>query len=241
MKAIQEILQFPLSGMPKRYKTARHKTLPLREQPAYRVASKPDACTLSELLAVIVGGSEQMETSEHLLERFKTVQALAQAHPNEIAKVRGMGSQTALRLKAALSLARKLMERQEERILIMNPQDAYDVVRPILEGRDQENLVVVVSDTRNRVLEIVVVYQGAVNSAQVRVAELFRPAIRLNAPSIILAHNHPSGDPNPSPEDIALTRAVREAGKLLDIDMLDHIVVGTGRYISLKEKQLGFS
>jgi DNA repair protein RadC len=84
------------------------------------------------------------------------------------------------------------------------------------------------------------VYKGSVNSAQVRVGEVFREAIRENCPSIIVAHNHPSGDPTPSPDDIAVTRDMIQAGNLLDIEVLDHIVIGGGRWISMKQKRLGF-
>lgn len=241
MKAIQETMQWPITGMA--YRPSRRKLLPLRDQPAYRVASNPEACTLAELLAVIVGGDQQIETAERLLAKFQSVLALEKAHPNEIGSVKGVGQATALRLKAALTLGRKLMEPAAERPQIMNPEAAYQVVRPLLDGYDQERLVVVVCDTHNKVLETSLVYQGSVNSSQVRVAELFRRAIQINAPAIILGHNHPSGDASPSPEDVTLTRAVVQSGKLLDVTVLDHIVVGvgTGRYVSLKERGLAFN
>jgi len=95
-------------------------------------------------------------------------------------------------------------------------------------------------DTRNHFLMNETVYRGSLNSSQVRVGELFKSAVRRNAASIIVAHNHPSGDPTPSPDDIAVTRAIVEAGKLLDIDVLDHLVIGGGNYVSLKERGLGF-
>lgn len=95
-------------------------------------------------------------------------------------------------------------------------------------------------DVRNRVLDIVEVYHGSLNTSQVRVGELFKAAIRRNAAAIIVVHNHPSGDPTPSPDDIAITRAIVQAGKLLDVDVLDHLVIGGGRYISLKERGIGF-
>lgn len=106
---------------------------------------------------------------------------------------------------------------------------------------EQEEMRVVLLDTRNRVLEDVVVYRGSLNSAQVRVGEIFKHAIRRNAAAVILVHNHPSGDPNPSPDDVAVTRAIVQAGKLMDIDVLDHIVIGRGRYTSLKQRGLGFT
>ena len=85
------------------------------------------------------------------------------------------------------------------------------------------------------------VYQGSLNSSWIRIAEVFRDAVRINAAAVIIAHNHPSGDPTPSPEDVAVTKAIVEAGKLLDIEVLDHLVIGQGRYVSMKAKGLGFS
>jgi len=105
---------------------------------------------------------------------------------------------------------------------------------------EQEHLRVILLDTRNRVIDIVEIYHGSLNSAQVRVAELFKPAIQRMSAAIILVHNHPSGDPTPSPDDVAVTRAVVQAGRLLDIDTLDHLVIGRGRFVSLKERGLGF-
>ena len=95
-------------------------------------------------------------------------------------------------------------------------------------------------DTRNRVMNLTKLYQGSVNQSQVRIGEIFRQAITDNAPSIIVAHNHPSGDPTPSPDDVAVTRQIFQAGKLLDIEFLDHLIIGAGRYVSLKDRGLGF-
>jgi DNA repair protein RadC len=107
---------------------------------------------------------------------------------------------------------------------------------------EQEYLKVMLLDTRNRVLDIVEVYRGSVNSSQVRVGEIFKPALQRMAPAIIVIHNHPSSDPTPSPDDVTVTRAIVQAGKLLDITCLDHIIIGgTGRFVSLKERGLGFS
>ena len=107
---------------------------------------------------------------------------------------------------------------------------------------EQEYLKTILLDTRNRVMAIIEVYHGNVNSSQVRVAEVFKPAIQRMAPAIICVHNHPSNDPTPSPDDVAVTRAMVQAGKLLDIQMLDHLIIGgNGRFVSLKERGLGFS
>jgi DNA repair protein RadC len=111
-----------------------------------------------------------------------------------------------------------------------------------MSAMEQEHLRVILLDTRNRVLETVEVYIGSVNSSQVHVGELFKPAIRRNAAALIVVHNHPSGDPTPSPDDVAVTRAIVQAGKLLDVDVLDHMVIGQGerKWVSMKERGLGF-
>ena len=104
---------------------------------------------------------------------------------------------------------------------------------------EQEQRLILL-DTRNRVLQMPVIYVGSLNASVVRVGELFRAAIRENAAAIIVVHNHPSGDPSPSPEDIQVTRQLASAGRLLDIELLDHIIIGRQRYVSLKERGLGF-
>jgi DNA repair protein RadC len=223
------------------YNIPRLKLLPVREQPAFRVAKDSDACSLAELLAVIIGGSNQIETAERLLAQFGTIQKIAQAHINEIGKVQGVSNLTALRLKAALALGRKLLQPEDERPCIHSPGDAAQILMPMLAHREQEYMVVMPLDTRNRMLDVVEVYHGSLNSSMVRIGELFKPAIQRNAAAILIAHNHPSTDPSPSPEDISVTRAVVQAGKLLDVSVLDHLVIGLSRWVSLKEKGMGFS
>ena len=233
----------PLLHVQTPYSLPKLKLLPLREQPAYRVAQDPEACNLAELLAAIVGGPQQIETAEALLAKFGSISRLHQAHLIEIASVKGIGQQTAVRLKAALALARKaLQEEAEERPIIGSPAEAAAVVMYEMALLEQEQLRVLLLDTRNRLMEIVTIYQGSVNCVQVRVAEVFKPAVQRCASGMILVHNHPSGDPNPSPDDAALTRAIVEAGKLLDVDVIDHLVIGRGNiFVSLKERGLGFS
>ena len=135
----------------------------------------------------------------------------------------------------------QLYSKPTERPKVQSPQEAFDILQGFLGPLDHEELWVMGLDTRNRVMSLTKLYQGSVNSSQVRVAEIFRQAIVDNAPSILIAHNHPSGDPTPSPEDINVTRSIIQAGKLLDISVLDHIVVVQDRFVSLKERWLGFS
>lgn len=122
-----------------------------------------------------------------------------------------------------------------------SPEDAAALIVTDMSCLEREQLRVLTLNTRNRILNIHLVYQGSLNSSQVRVGELFKPAILDNAAAIIVAHNHPSGDVTPSPDDVAVTRAIVDAGKLLDIDVLDHLVIAGGEFVSLKQRGLGFS
>jgi DNA repair protein RadC len=126
-----------------------------------------------------------------------------------------------------------------DRLQIRSPADAALLLLGEMGALDQEQLRVVLLDTRNRVMSVETVYVGSLNAAIVRPAEVFREAVRRNACSVIVAHNHPSGDPSPSPEDIATTRTIIAAGQLLDIETLDHLVIGQG-WVSLKERGLAF-
>ena len=141
-------------------------------------------------------------------------------------------------LDRALRAFRELVEKkyQAREVKIGSPDDVAALVADEMSLYEQEVLRVFLLDTRNHVIKSVDVVKGSVNSAQVRIAEFFRDAIRHNATAIILAHNHPSGDPTPSPDDIALTRQAAKAGELLDIAVLDHLVIGGGRWVSLKAR-----
>ena len=128
-----------------------------------------------------------------------------------------------------------------ERPAIHCPKDAAELVNYFIGSLDHEEMWVICLDQRNRVKCLVALYRGSVNASQVRVAEVFHQAIAENSPAIIVAHNHPSGDTSPSPDDVTVTRAIVQAGQLLDIEVLDHLVIANGGYTSLKERGLGFS
>lgn len=128
----------------------------------------------------------------------------------------------------------------EEDIQIRNPNDAYEFMRFEMENLEQEQLRVLTLNTKRRILSAPMIYQGSVHTTVIRIAEIFRPAIIDNASGLIVCHNHPSGDPMPSPEDAAITREIVKVGGLLDIDVMDHIVIGNGKFVSLRERGLGF-
>ena len=215
--------------------------LTIREQPGYRVLHNSAACNGAELIAALLGGNQSLATAERLMAAFGSLHSIARATCAELTATEGVRMPAALRLKAALEISRRLLAPEAERHQIRSPADAAAILQPLLMHRDQEHLYVLLLDTRNRVMgEPLEIYHGSLNTSLIRVGELFRDAIRANAAAIILSHNHPSGDPSPSPEDVAVTRAVIEAGKLLDIDCVDHVIVGGMRHVSLKERGLGF-
>ncbi|HEX2995834.1 MAG TPA: DNA repair protein RadC [Anaerolineales bacterium] len=230
-----------LLHVPTQYEQPRLKSLPLREQPAYRVSQNAAACNLTELLAAVIGGVKQIEIAQDLLTRFDgDIRRLYQAHPAELANVKGISQVTAVRIKAALNLGLRLNIPNEERPTINSPADAAALVQYEMGLLEKEHLRVILLDRRNRVLDIVEIYQGSVSSSQVRIGEVFRPAIQRLASAIVVCHNHPSSDNTPSPDDVAVTRAIVQAGKLLDIDVLDHLILSIHGFVSLKERGLGF-
>lgn len=216
------------------------------ERPRERLALLgPQALTNAELLAILlrvgVQGENAVTVGQRLLQKFEGLTGLHRAPLAELKNQHGIGEAKAAQIKAAIELGRRLaLETPEERSTINSPTDAAALVAYEMSALEQEHLRVILLDRRNRVLEIVELYKGSVNSSQVRVGEIFKEAIRKNASALIVVHNHPSGDPTPSPDDVAVTRAIVQAGKMLDVDVLDHMVIGQGKWVSLKERGLGF-
>ena len=222
------------------------KEMPLEERPRERlVLAGPQALSTAELLAIIlrvgVGGENVLTLAQRLLAEFEGLGGLARAEFAQLSAVRGLGTAKSAQILAALELGRRLMaESPEERWQIRAPSDAAHILMPRLGFQEQEHFAVLFLDTRNRVTDQETLYVGSLNTSLVRIAEVFRGAVRRNCAAVIVAHNHPSGDPTPSPEDVALTRRLVDAGKLLEVDVLDHLVIGNNRYVSLRERSLGF-
>ena len=216
------------------------------ERPRERLAALgPQALSNAELIAILlrvgVPGENAVQVGQRLLQKFGGIGGLHRAPFNELCNQHGIAEAKAAQIKAAIELGRRLtLESPEERPAINSPADAAALVQYEMQALEQEHLRVLLLDRRNHVLEVVEVYRGSVNSSQVRVGEVFKEAVRKNASGIIVIHNHPSGDPTPSPDDVAVTRAIVQAGKLLDVDVLDHLVIGQGHWVSLKERGLGF-
>jgi DNA repair protein RadC len=219
----------------------RIRELPLHEQPASRIADRgPDALSDVELLA-LVSGQPDLAVCERSLKEYHGWVGLLRADMRAVAASLGTPRRAAS-LKAALEIGRRLMlAGYEGRFQIKSPADVAQLFMVEMMALDQEELWVACLDTKNRLIKIAKVYRGSVNTAMIRVGEVFKEALRLNAAAIVVAHNHPSSDATPSPEDILVTRQIVEAGKLLDCEVLDHLVLACNRFVSLRERGLGFS
>ncbi len=206
-------------------------------------AALSDAELLAILLRVGVKGENAVQVGQRLLSSLGGLVGLHRASYDEVCQQYGLGKAKAAQIKAAIEIGNRLAKRkfvEDDRPGFHSPKDVADFVQFEMGVLDQEELRVLLMDTRNRLEKMEKLYKGSLNSSTVRIGELFKEAIRRNVAAIILIHNHPSGDPSPSPEDINLTRASVQAGKILDIEVLDHIIIGRDRFVSLKERGLGF-
>ena len=223
------------------------KDLPLGERPRERLLyTGAAALSTTELLAIIlrvgVGGESVLSVAQRMLARFDGLAGLARASAAELTAVHCIGEAKVAQVKAAFELGRRLLVTAPvERPQVRSPADAAQLLMAEMSLLEQEHLRLILLDTKNYVLSIPTVYIGSLNTSLIRIGELFRYALKDNCAALIVVHNHPSGDPTPSPEDVTVTRKIVEGGQLLDIEVLDHLIIGRGRFISLKERGLGFN
>ncbi len=221
--------------------------MPAGERPRERLIHYgAQALSNAELIAIIlrtgVGGENVLRISERMLAEHNGLPGISRATVTEIQNMHGVGPAKAVQIKAALELGRRLQAvGPEERPRVTSPADAANLLMSDMMFLEQEHLRLILLDTRSGVLAMPTVYIGSLNTSVIRIGELFRRALKENAAAMIVVHNHPSGDPTPSPEDVQVTRRLVEAGQLLDLSVLDHIVIGRLRFVSLKERGLGFS
>jgi DNA repair protein RadC len=220
--------------------------LPPEERPRERLRDRGvGGLTSAELIAIVWGtggrGRSAVDLATDALARFEGLTGLARANGHELGSLAGVGEAKTAQLEAAFELGRRLLaDWPAGRWSVRSPRDVAD--RLVLQmGRlEREELRVVILNTKNVVLRVATAYVGNVSASLVRVGELFRDAVRLDAAGVILVHNHPSGDPTPSPDDLHLTAEALAAGRLLDIDVLDHLVVGHDAYVSLRDRGVSF-
>lgn len=219
------------------------KHLPKLERPRERLNQLgPSALSVQELIAIILRlgtiGVSAVELANRLLARFGNLKALAQASVIELSNVEGMGEAKAISIKAAFELGRRLSSfNSDVRPVIKNPKDIYNLLADEMRLLTQEIFKAVILNTKNEVMRIETVTIGTINTNIIHPRELFRPAVRANANTVILVHNHPSGDPEPSREDILITKKLIDASHVIDIEIEDHIVIGDGRFVSMKERR----
>jgi DNA repair protein RadC len=232
------------AGSDKRTRLDYHATvrdLPSHERPRERLQHfGPQALSMAELLAIILRtgsrGDNALELANKLLSKYGGLPGLVRADFHELCTEHGMGEAKSAQVKAALEIGRRLASVQvDTRYRISTPGEAANLVMLDMAYLDTEQLRILLLDSKSQLVEKVNLYQGTANSAVLRAAEIFRPAVIRNCPGLILCHNHPSGDPTPSQEDIETTRQLVEAGRILDIELVDHIIIGHQRFVSLKE------
>jgi DNA repair protein RadC len=225
----------------------RLKDQPVSERPRERlVAQGADALSHAELIAILLRtglkGANAVEIGRQLLQKFSTLQALAQASVEDLRSVKGIGRDKAVTLMAGFALARKMAEElQRESPVLDNPENVVRLLREKNLVKKVETLQVLLLNTRRRLIRVAEITDGTLDTILVHPREVFKTAIAANAAAVVLAHNHPSGDPTPSEADIKVTRDLIRAGQLLKIDVLDHVIIGRATperpkdYSSLRE------
>jgi len=217
---------------------------PEGERPRERLLQKgPEVLSDAELLAVVLrtgdaaSGLSALDLALHLLARFGNLRAIDRASPAELQEVPGMGPAKAAAVKAALALGRRsTAEGDETRVAFRSSSDVARYYLPKVQGLKKEIFRCALLDMKNRLLKDVVISEGSLGESLVHPREAFLPAVRESAAAVIFVHNHPSGDPTPSQEDIAITRQLVQAGQILGIRVLDHVILGEGRVVSLAEE-----
>jgi DNA repair protein RadC len=221
--------------------------LPEGTRPRERLARLgPRALSDAELIAIILRSGAQgvnvIDMATDLVRYYRTLDRLARASFTELQQHHGIGAAKAAQIQAAIELGRRVVRADpEKRPRVDSPESVAQLLMSELAHADQEHVKVVLIDSRNGVIATPTIYVGTVNTTSMRVGEVFKEAIRQNAAAIIIAHNHPSGDPTPSPEDVILTRKIVEAGELLNIKVMDHLILGHNRWVSMKQRRLVFT
>ncbi|WP_411787843.1 RadC family protein [Halobacillus rhizosphaerae] len=218
------------------------KDVPKEERPRERLIELGSPhLSNQELLAILLGSGSRnesvMDLSQRLLVHFEGIMLLKDATIEELTSIRGIGLAKAVLIISAIELGKRMQQmKPAERYMIRSPEDGADFVMEEMRDLKQEHFICLFLNTKNQVLHRQTIFIGSLNASIVHPREVFKEAVKRSAASIICAHNHPSGDPTPSQEDIHVTRRLQECGKMIGIELLDHLVIGDRKFISLKEK-----
>jgi len=218
--------------------------LPKPERPRERLKKfGPEALSAQELLSLVIGRGipkkSVINIAQELLSRFGNIKAISQATIEELSQIKGIGFAKAAQIKACFELGKRQdLEPELKDFDIKNPQDIVKAIRANIKDKSKEHLQLTLLNTRNKIIGISTVSIGTLNTNLVHPREVFKEAISHSAASVILAHNHPSGDLEPSEDDLSITKRLTEAGKILGIEVLDHIIVTKNGFFSFKEKGL---
>ncbi|MBM4135898.1 MAG: JAB domain-containing protein [Nitrospira sp.] len=218
--------------------------LPKQERPRERLQRfGPEALSAQELLALVIGrgtpGKSVVNIAQELLVKFGNIKAISEATIEELSKIKGIGLAKAAQIKASFELGkRQELEIELDDLDIKKPQDVVKAIRARIQDKAKEHFKLILLNTRNKIIGISTVSIGTLNTSLVHPREVFKDAIMHNAASVVLAHNHPSGDTEPSENDLTITKRLAEAGKILGIEVLDHIIVTKAGFFSFKEKGL---
>jgi DNA repair protein RadC len=219
--------------------------LPLSERPRERLLKHGiEALSVQELIALILGRGVKdesvMVTAQKLVSQFGNLNNLAKASVEELTEIKGIGPAKAAQIKAAFELGKRLESYSDEgsKATVKSPEDAIKAVKTQLKGKKKEHFLALSLDTRNHLIDTHQISIGSLDSSIVHPREVFKDAISDSAASVIFVHNHPSGDPTPSEDDIKLTKRLAEVGQIMGIDVLDHIIICDKDYLSMKAKDL---
>jgi len=218
--------------------------LPKPERPRERLQKfGAEALSAQELLALVIGRGipkkSVMNIAQELLVKFGNVKAISQATIEELSQIKGIGLAKAAQIKACFELGRREeLEPEFKNYDVKDPESVVKAIRASIKDKAKEHFKLILLNPRNKIIGISTISIGTLNASLVHPREVFKDAIMHSAASVVLAHNHPSGDPEPSEDDITITKRLTEAGKILGVEVIDHIIVGKNGFFSFKEKGL---